>query len=51
MLPVGFSLSSFSRMRQPFGGTIWRNAEQGGVADAIQDVPRNFFHDAPMMAR
>jgi hypothetical protein len=25
MLPVGFSLSSFSRMRAPFAGTIFRN--------------------------
>ena len=25
MLPVGFSLSSFSRMRAPFAGTMWRN--------------------------
>ena len=26
MLPVGFSLSSFSRMRAPFSGTMWRRA-------------------------
>jgi hypothetical protein len=26
MLPVGFSLSSFNRMRAPFRGTIFRKA-------------------------
>jgi hypothetical protein len=25
MLPVGFSLSSFSRMRAPLAGVIWRS--------------------------
>jgi hypothetical protein len=28
MLPVGFSLSSFSRMRAPFPGTTWRKANK-----------------------
>jgi hypothetical protein len=28
MLPVGFSLSSFSRMREPFSGTMWRKANK-----------------------
>ena len=28
MLPVGFSLSSFSRMREPFFGTMLRKANK-----------------------
>ena len=39
MLPVGFSLSSFSRMRAPFAGHDVAQGHQRGVADAVQDGP------------
>ena len=51
MLPVGFSLSSLSRMRAPFPGTTWRRGNKRGVADALQDVPPYGLHGGCPLSR
>ena len=46
MLPVGFSFSSFSRMRAPFPGTILRNAISEVLPMQSRMLCCTVFHDA-----